>query len=107
MFAAKKFGVTEFYNASELEKSIEEVLKEKTEGGCDYTFECVGNPTVAQSAVESCRMGGGLCTFIGVPPVGQNICIAPYQMLFGRILMGGLLGGRYKSLAPWFLILLR
>ena len=42
-FSAKKFGCTEFINPSELDKPIQEVLIEKTDGGLDFTFECVGN----------------------------------------------------------------
>jgi Zn-dependent alcohol dehydrogenase len=41
--AAEKFGFTEFINPKEFEKSIQDVLIEKTDGGLDYTFECVGN----------------------------------------------------------------
>ena len=42
-FIAKKFGCTEFVNPKEHSKSIQEVLIEMTDGGLDYTFECVGN----------------------------------------------------------------
>lgn len=40
---AKSFGCTEFVNPSDHAKPIQEVLIEMTDGGFDYTFECVGN----------------------------------------------------------------
>lgn len=40
---AKKFGCNEFVNPSDHTKSIQEVLIEMTDGGLDYTFECIGN----------------------------------------------------------------
>lgn len=43
---AKKFGVTEFVNPKDYSKPIQEVLVEMTNGGVDYSFECVGNVTV-------------------------------------------------------------
>ncbi|MCO5564667.1 hypothetical protein L7F22_018334 [Adiantum nelumboides] len=38
----KKFGVTEFINPKDHEKPIQEVIVSLTDGGVDYSFECVG-----------------------------------------------------------------
>ena len=40
--SAKKFGATECVNPKDYNKPIEDVIKELTNGGCEYTFECVG-----------------------------------------------------------------
>jgi len=40
---AKKFGATEFVNPKDHSKPIQEVLVELTDGGVDYSFECIGN----------------------------------------------------------------
>lgn len=42
-FLAKQFGITECVNPKDYEKPIQEVLMEMTDGGLDYTFECIGN----------------------------------------------------------------
>lgn len=43
LFTAKTFGCTEFVNPKDHDKPIQQVLIEMTDGGLDYTFECVGN----------------------------------------------------------------
>lgn len=43
LFTAKTFGCTEFVNPKDYDKPIQQVLIEMTDGGLDYTFECVGN----------------------------------------------------------------
>lgn len=39
----KKFGLTEGINPKDHDKPIQEVLMGMTDGGVDYTFECIGN----------------------------------------------------------------
>ncbi|XP_066954274.1 alcohol dehydrogenase class-3-like [Macrobrachium rosenbergii] len=90
---AKKLGVTEFYNPKEHNKPIEEVLVEKTLRGCDYVFECSGVREVLESAVASCRLGGGHCLLIGVPTFGEKITVDPYKILYGCHVSGCILGG--------------
>ncbi|KAK7013167.1 NAD/NADP dependent alcohol dehydrogenase, partial [Halocaridina rubra] len=90
---SKKFGVTDFCNPNDSDKPIHEVLKEMTQGGCDYTFECIGNSAVIESALEATRVGTGQCVVIGVTPFGQKFSVDPYQLLFGRVLTGCFLGG--------------
>lgn len=41
--SAKEFGATEFINPLKYSKPVEQVLVDLTDGGLDYTFECIGN----------------------------------------------------------------
>lgn len=52
---ALALGATECVNPKAEEKSIQEVLIEKTDGGCDYTFECIGHTQTMRAALESCH----------------------------------------------------
>lgn len=54
-YAAKKFGVTEFINPKEHEKPIQQVIVDLTDGGVDYSFECIGNVSVMRAALECCH----------------------------------------------------
>jgi S-(hydroxymethyl)glutathione dehydrogenase/alcohol dehydrogenase len=54
-FAAKNFGVTEFINPKEHEKPIQQVIADLTDGGVDYSFECIGNVSVMRAALECCH----------------------------------------------------
>lgn len=56
---AKNFGATEFLNPKDFQKSIQEVVVEKTDGGVDYSFECIGNVDIMRSALECCHKGWG------------------------------------------------
>ena len=40
---AKLFGATEFVNPKDLKGTVEDAIIAMTDGGCDYTFECIGN----------------------------------------------------------------
>src|SRR5437879_4123748 len=52
---------------------VEQVL-ELTDGfGADYTFEATGLVGVMRQAVESARMGWGLCTIAGVAGKGETL----------------------------------
>lgn len=93
---AKKFGVTEFVNPKDHQKSIQEVLCEMTDGGCDFTFECIGNVSTMRAALESCHKGWGVSTIIGVAAAGQEISTRPFQLVTGRVWKGTAFGG-YKS----------
>lgn len=90
---AMKFGVTEFLNPKDFQKPIHEVLIEKTKGGCDYTFECIGNVNVLESALYACKPAGGHSVVIGVPPEGKTVTFDPYKLLFGRLWSGCFYGG--------------
>lgn len=94
---SKKFGVTEFVNPKDHpDKTIQEVLIEMTDGGLDYTFECIGNIHTMRAALESCHKGWGVSTIIGVAGAGQEISTRPFQLVTGRTWKGTAFGG-WKS----------
>uniref|UniRef100_A0A2P2HX33 S-(hydroxymethyl)glutathione dehydrogenase n=1 Tax=Hirondellea gigas TaxID=1518452 RepID=A0A2P2HX33_9CRUS len=93
---AKVFGVTEFVNPKKLDKKVSEVLIEMTDGGCDYTFECIGNVATMRDALESCHKGWGESIILGVAAAGQEISTRPFQLVTGRVWRGSAFGG-WKS----------
>jgi S-(hydroxymethyl)glutathione dehydrogenase/alcohol dehydrogenase len=73
--------------------AVERIL-ELTDGlGADYTFEATGNVTVMRQAVESARMGWGLCTVVGVAGKGETLDIVPRFLIQGRRVCGSSFGG--------------
>ncbi|RXG67851.1 Alcohol dehydrogenase class-3 [Armadillidium vulgare] len=93
---AKKFGVSEFVNPLDHTKPIQEVIAEMTDGGCDYTFECIGNVKTMRAALESCHKGWGQSIIIGVAAAGQEISTRPFQLVIGKVWKGSAFGG-WKS----------
>jgi S-(hydroxymethyl)glutathione dehydrogenase / alcohol dehydrogenase len=73
--------------------AVERIL-ELTRGlGADYTFEATGNVGVMRQAVESARMGWGLCTIAGVAGKGETLEIVPRYLITGRRVAGSSFGG--------------
>jgi len=93
---ANKFGCTECVNPKQFEKPIQDVLIEITDGGLDFTFECIGNIHTMRAALESCHKGWGVSTIIGVAGAGQEISTRPFQLVTGRVWKGTAFGG-WKS----------
>ena len=93
---AKKFGCNEFVNPKDHSRPIQEVLVEMTDGGLDYTFECIGNVSTMRAALESCHKGWGQSIIIGVAGAGQEISTRPFQLVTGRVWKGSAFGG-WKS----------
>lgn len=93
---AKKFGCTEFVNPKELKGTTEDEIVRITDGGCDYTFECIGNIHTMRSALISCHKGWGESVIIGVAGKGQEISCKPFLLVTGRVWKGTAFGG-YKS----------
>uniref|UniRef100_A0A672ZF39 S-(hydroxymethyl)glutathione dehydrogenase n=1 Tax=Sphaeramia orbicularis TaxID=375764 RepID=A0A672ZF39_9TELE len=93
---AKEFGATECVNSKEHNKPIQEVLVEMTDGGVDYSFECIGNVHVMRAALEACHKGWGESVIIGVAGAGQEISTRPFQLVTGRVWRGTAFGG-WKS----------
>ncbi|MBC8793990.1 MAG: S-(hydroxymethyl)glutathione dehydrogenase, partial [Tagaea sp. CACIAM 22H2] len=85
---ARKFGLTHFVNPKDVKGDIVGHLVELTKGGADYTFECVGNPTLMRQALECCHKGWGVSTIIGVAAAGQEISTRPFQLVTGRVWQG-------------------
>ena len=90
---AKKLGATDCINPKNYDKPIQEVIVEMTDGGVDYSFECIGNVNVMRSALECCHKGWGESVIIGVAGAGQEICTRPFQLVTGRVWRGTAFGG--------------
>ncbi|MEC7194034.1 MAG: zinc-binding dehydrogenase, partial [SAR324 cluster bacterium] len=75
------------------DKPIQEVLVDLTDGGVDYSFECVGNVQLMRSALECCHKGWGQSIIIGVAGAGQEISTRPFQLVTGRVWRGSAFGG--------------
>ncbi|XP_052146309.1 alcohol dehydrogenase-like 2 [Oryza glaberrima] len=90
----KEFGVTDFVNPSQLgDKSVSEVINAMTDGGADYSFECIGISSVMTEAVRSTKSGRGKTIILGVEKDSQPLCLPSFEFLFGKCVMGSLFGG--------------
>ncbi len=90
---AKKLGATECINPRDYDRPVQDVIIEKTDGGVDYSFECIGNVDVMRSALECCHKGWGESIIIGVAGAGQEISTRPFQLVTGRVWRGSAFGG--------------
>lgn len=90
---ALKFGATEVINPKEYQKPIQDVIIELTDGGVDYSFECIGNVNVMRLALECCHKGWGESIIIGVAGSGAEIATRPFQLVTGRVWKGSAFGG--------------
>lgn len=103
-------------NPKDHAKPIQEVIIEMTDGGVDYSFECIGNVAcmvnifknerkvdiyiyyyiiLQRSALESCHRGWGVSVIIGVAASGQEISTRPFQLVTGRVWKGTAFGGDF------------
>jgi len=99
---AMQFGATAFVNPKEHDRPIQQVLADMTDGGLDYTFECVGNVHTMRAALESCHKGWGESVIIGVAASGQEISTRPFQLVTGRVWRGTAFGGwKSRDSVPW------
>jgi S-(hydroxymethyl)glutathione dehydrogenase/alcohol dehydrogenase len=90
---AKQLGATDVVNPKHFDKPIQEVIVDMTDGGVDYSFECIGNVNVMRSALECCHKGWGESVIIGVAGAGQEISTRPFQLVTGRVWRGTAFGG--------------
>ncbi|MFL1405928.1 S-(hydroxymethyl)glutathione dehydrogenase/class III alcohol dehydrogenase [Marinobacter sp. M1N3S26] len=90
---AEELGATDFVNPKDYDKPIQEVIVEMTDGGVDYSFECVGNVQLMRSALECCHKGWGESIIIGVAGAGEEISTRPFQLVTGRVWKGSAFGG--------------
>jgi S-(hydroxymethyl)glutathione dehydrogenase / alcohol dehydrogenase len=90
---AEKFGMTHFVNPKEVKGDLVAHLVEVTDGGADYSFECVGNVDLMRQALECCHRGWGTSIVIGVAGAGQEIKTRPFQLVTGRNWRGTAFGG--------------
>jgi S-(hydroxymethyl)glutathione dehydrogenase / alcohol dehydrogenase len=89
---ARKFGMTHFVNPKD-HANIVDAIVQLTDGGADYSFECIGNTTTMRQALECCHKGWGQSIIIGVAPAGAEISTRPFQLVTGRQWKGSAFGG--------------
>jgi S-(hydroxymethyl)glutathione dehydrogenase/alcohol dehydrogenase len=100
---AKQLGATDFINPAGDNRPAQEVIVDLTDGGVDYSFECIGNVTTMRAALECCHKGWGEATIIGVAAAGEEISTRPFQLVTGRVWRGTAFGGvKGRSQLPGF-----
>ncbi len=100
---AKSLGATDCVNPKDHSEPIQQVITDMTDGGVDYSFECIGNVNVMRSALECCHKGWGESTIIGVAGAGEEIHTRPFQLVTGRVWRGSAFGGvKGRSQLPGF-----
>ena len=88
----RQFGMTDFVNAKTSADVVAELI-DMTNGGVDYSFECIGNVNTMRQALECCHKGWGESIIIGVAGAGQEIATRPFQLVTGRVWRGTAFGG--------------
>jgi S-(hydroxymethyl)glutathione dehydrogenase/alcohol dehydrogenase len=89
---ARRFGMTHFVNPKEVPNLVDHLVQ-LTDGGADYSFECVGNVQLMRQALECTHKGWGRSIIIGVAPAGAEISTRPFQLVTGRKWEGSAFGG--------------
>ncbi len=105
---ARELGMTHFVNPKQVKGDLVAHLVELTNGGADYSFECVGNTTLMRQALECCHRGWGQSVVIGVAGSGQEISTRPFQLVTGRVWKGSAFGGArgrtdVPKLVDWYM----
>jgi S-(hydroxymethyl)glutathione dehydrogenase / alcohol dehydrogenase len=90
---AKTMGATDCINPKDFDKPIQDVIVGMTDGGVEFSFECIGNVNVMRAALECCHKGWGESIIIGVAGAGQEIATRPFQLVTGRVWRGSAFGG--------------
>jgi S-(hydroxymethyl)glutathione dehydrogenase / alcohol dehydrogenase len=90
---ARAMGATDAVNPSDHQRPIQDVIVEMTDGGVEWSFECIGNVEVMRAALECCHKGWGESVIIGVAGAGQEIRTRPFQLVTGRVWRGTAFGG--------------
>jgi S-(hydroxymethyl)glutathione dehydrogenase/alcohol dehydrogenase len=93
---ARQFGMTHFINPKDIEAAggnIVDAIVQLTDGGADYSFECIGNTRVMRQALECTHKGWGRSIIIGVAEAGAEISTRPFQLVTGRHWEGSAFGG--------------
>ena len=90
---AKSMGATDCINPKDHDQPIQDVIVGMTDGGVEFSFECIGNVHVMRAALECCHKGWGESIIIGVAGAGQEISTRPFQLVTGRVWRGSAFGG--------------
>ncbi|GAB4861274.1 hypothetical protein Ancab_036434 [Ancistrocladus abbreviatus] len=89
----KKFGITDFINPTTCgENRVSQVIKELTDGGADYCFDCVGSVTLMEEAFEGSREGSRT-VMVGIDMTFNPMKLGGVNLLKGRSVMGSMFGG--------------
>ncbi len=98
---ATQMGATDTVNPGKYDAPIQDVIVDLTDGGVDYSFECVGNVNLMRAALECAHKGWGESVIVGVAGAGQEISTRPFQLVTGRVWRGTAFGGtRGRSQLP-------
>ncbi|RXZ43598.1 S-(hydroxymethyl)glutathione dehydrogenase/class III alcohol dehydrogenase [Crenobacter cavernae] len=89
---ARKYGMTDFINPNEVDNVVDAIIQ-LTDGGADYSFECIGNVDTMRQALECSHKGWGQSIIIGVAAAGEEIRTRPFQLVTGRVWKGSAFGG--------------
>jgi S-(hydroxymethyl)glutathione dehydrogenase/alcohol dehydrogenase len=89
---ARQYGMTHFINPKEVPNVVDAIIQ-LTDGGADYSFECIGNINTMRQSLECCHKGWGQSIIIGVAAAGQEISTRPFQLVTGRVWRGSAFGG--------------
>ncbi|MDC0032976.1 S-(hydroxymethyl)glutathione dehydrogenase/class III alcohol dehydrogenase [Alphaproteobacteria bacterium] len=105
---AENFGMTHFVNPSEIDGDLVAYIVDMTDGGTDYSFECIGNVNTMRQALECCHRGWGVSVIIGVAGAGQEISTRPFQLVTGRVWKGTAFGGaksrtQVPQIVDWYM----
>ena len=105
---AESFGMTHFVNPGEVGGDLVAHLVALTDGGADFSFECIGNVKTMRQALECCHRGWGVSTIIGVAGAGQEISTRPFQLVTGRVWKGTAFGGvkgrtQVPKIVDWYM----
>ena len=91
---ARQMGATDCVNPKDQpDTPVQQLIVDMTDGGVDYSFECIGNVEVMRAALECCHKGWGESVIIGVAGAGQEIRTRPFQLVTGRVWRGSAFGG--------------
>ena len=105
---AENFGLTHFVNPLEVKDDLIDYVTSLTDGGADYSFECIGNVNTMRQALECCHRGWGVSVIIGVAGAGQEISTRPFQLVTGRVWKGTAFGGaksrtQVPQIVDWYM----
>ena len=104
---AEEFGMTDFLNPGDVDDVVAAII-DMTDGGVDYSFECIGNVEVMRQALECCHRGWGESVIVGVAGAGQEISTRPFQLVTGRVWKGTAFGGaksrtQVPKIVDWYM----
>ena len=88
----RNFGMNDFINPNDID-DVTQAIVDMTDGGVDYSFECIGNVNTMRQALECAHKGWGESFIIGVAGAGQEISTRPVQLVTGRSWKGTAFGG--------------